>query len=199
MPVTVNAETNLSETLGLYADTLTEYIKVSEEINAWKIGETSEYKFALAYIDGDDVPDLLVSTYSDRGWGKLYYYFASDSELKSGYTEIRLFDNIIKFVPNENIIYYAANSLGKSKETFYQWTGDSIEPTSEYVWVYGFVTPKNDFFINNEQVDEDYYNAQLNSIKNSYIWVSYSTDYAFEITAENISDMTVNPQNYIIG
>ncbi|MCD8158048.1 MAG: copper amine oxidase N-terminal domain-containing protein [Clostridiales bacterium] len=194
VPVTVSAETTLLETAELYAAKLEEYVAY----NSSKSLSTDQYKFTLAYIDEDNIPELIISKYGAHYGGNIDCYFVSGGELLSG--SIPTIYGCVNFAPKENLFYYGNFSPNIESVIFQRWTGSSFDNFLVYKTTYkegADIIEKTT--INDESVSEDYYNQQLESMMTDYAWLTFDHSNAFVINSTNINAMKQNPKNFILG
>lgn len=163
-----------------YAETLYRYVTDD--------GIYDEYRFALAYIDTDDVPELLVFQ-GDYHSSMVEVYTVYNNELynagmfgSSGCITYASKQNLISssYVGQGNVIYeYFSLHEGIA----------SLEKTIGYS-DYDIETEKESFSIDEKRVSENEYNQELSKYQNNRKWIEASGyNDGYEITDSIIKDM----------
>lgn len=176
-----------------------EYAKIlRRELKKVKWGTPN---FALAYIDGDDVPELLVSLDSSHV-AAVDVYFYNNGNVKQhslgAYGEF-------KFYPKTMVQTYNSGSgvesayFGKLSASGYT-SGQSFIHVSEYAFAPAD-SSKAYYSLNNQKVSKSKWETELKKAQTAYNWVKFghgSSD-GYKLTTSSINDMVEHPAQYVRG
>ncbi len=187
--VPVAAETTLNDAAEMYADVLQDY---AEKTVKEKLGHS--YSFALAYIDEDDVPEMIVC-YDHGQLTSATVYSIKNQELINA--DITASFGNLYFVQKKNIIR-TLHSLMFNEDVYFS----SFQAENGFSTLHAFECYNNqNYSIDGNEVSKEYYNNELNAMTDAYDWVTFSPyeGDSFEVTTSNIADMKENPTKYILG
>lgn len=154
-------------------------------------------RFCLTHIDGDSIPELIISpAWVTTSVPTVYTYYNGEA------VEIGSFGSMggFEFAYQKNIIHSAFLSIGYSTNSF-SMIADGTYETIAYFEnnQYAFSNEEKYFKFNDAEVTENEYNEQLNQYLNSYEWTEvdyYETCEA--VTEANIELMLSEPETFIL-
>jgi hypothetical protein len=143
----------------------------------------SQFKFQLAYIDGDDVPEVIITPIETSSTlGLDMYTYAAGEVKKIEYPYLLGAYSTIRYKAGENIV---DSSNGGQDGVFYDSIlsidNGSLVESKNLSWD----TNTNEYLINDEAVSAEEYEQITNEILSDYAVAS--TETAMDINAENIN------------
>lgn len=155
--------------------------------------KNKDTRFALAYVDDNDVPELVISDGSYHAIASMVYTYSDGNLVKlSGGSDYGHFD----YAEKENVIYstYSVNGVGGLGQVLYRITDGETERIVSFYEEKPSETEQGVYKVNDEEVTEEEYNSQKeeyqierDSVMGKALTVIEYDD-MYEITDENIED-----------
>lgn len=163
-------------------------------LRSYKVPQYADYlkpKFHLLYIDGDAIPELLISESSCRAaCGQLYHYYQGEVQELGCFGECGSFS----YIPQANIFYASSLSAGIYDAAYYMIQDNNCIPLIDF-----FSVAMDGYFeINDFSVAEEEFNNQQAIWEVNYPMVSEAGYFnGYELNETNIKKMLENIQNVI--
>lgn len=142
------------------------------------------HKFQLIYVDGDSIPELLISTGASKTHPLLYTYYQGEAKLLDSFG-CDAWD--FYYVEQGNLFYAGLWYNGdRTNDVFYTINNGELSKIAQFYKDNG---PKQEYAINKQAVPKATYEAQLNAMKNSYVYKKVNRQTNHEVTEENIQRM----------
>ncbi len=177
---------------------LQEYAKILR--NLPKISGNNWY-FGLAYIDNDDIPELITcGSGSHVSQSDIYFYKngkISKQELGTSYGAFR-------FSPRTGMLWRWDLSFGHESQSFGTLSASGYQSTIYFTNNGGTVSDPGEiqYWIRDSEVSKSQYDSELRKAQTAYKWVQFSygssTD-SRKVTSANINGMLENPQRYVLS
>ena len=152
------------------------------------------HKFQLIYIDGDSIPELLISTGASKTYPLLYTYHQGNAKLLNEFA----CDSWEFFYAEQANLFYAGlwYNGNRTDDIFYTINNGELSLVAQF---YADHFNDRNYSINKQSVTKATYETQLNAMKNSCSFKKVNRDTNHEVTEENIqkmlADMTSAMQN----
>lgn len=158
-------------------------------LRSYKISKGLKPKFHLLYIDGDEIPELVISESScTAACGELYHYYQGKVQ------ELGCFGGCgsFSYIPQANIFYASSLSAGAYYAAYYMIQDNDCISLIDFISfaMYGHFT------INDSSVTEEEFNNQQAIWEINYPMVSEAGYfYGHDLNETNIKKMLENIQN----
>lgn len=157
-------------------------------------GVSENYRFALAYIDEDVIPELIVLSRWDYGdVVEIYHYIDGEVELIVNWTS----DGGLLYEEKGNSMGFVWNEQGYS--SFY--VAKIVDNFIEDVVFFECNSNAADasYQIDGEYVSQEEYEELISAYAVEFHWVSAYYEDCWALDAYNISSMYDNPERYLVG
>lgn len=142
------------------------------------------HRFQLIYVDGDSIPELLISTGASKTYPLLYTYYQGAAKLLD---EFPCDSWDFYYVEQGNLMYAGLWYNGdRTDDIFYTINQGELSLVARF---YADHFREQDYAINKQPVPRATYEAQLNAMKNSYLFKKVNRETNHEVTEENIQKM----------
>lgn len=163
----------------------------AEFLYAYNVPKDRSFRFSLLYIDGDAIPELMISEGSGRmTQGVLYHYYQGQVQKLGSFGEC----GGVSYIPGANIFCDSTLSAGAYYSIYYTIQDNICIPLIRF----DSYTAGNDYSINGFSVTEEMFNNQLMFWETNYPMTN-SADYfnGYTLNEINIKNMMENAQNVI--
>lgn len=179
---------------------LEEYARILREA-AGNAPSSWKPSFALAYIDNDDIPELLVCGSGSHVSLTDIYFYKNGKVVKQ---EMGTAYGTFRFSPRTGMLWRWDLSSGYESQSFGTLGASGYQSTIYFSSNGGAVANASDikYWIREQEVSESRYDRELKKAQDAYKWVQFaygsSTD-SFRASSSNINGMLENPQQYVLS
>lgn len=196
--LTTSSDTSTTENDGdgTFLDWKSAYLNVIEEREEQKekLGYVYDSRYALVYVDNDDIPELYVNGWSEAEGDLIYSY--KNSRLIEQYLG-RLFGG--KYVERSGIVINQNGHMGQYYDNVYKLDPNGFSQILKASYTERYVpleNSKNDdyeiineYFINGKTVSKDEYNAAINAtVDLSQAVEFYENSVPYDVIKQQIAD-----------
>lgn len=174
------------------------YLEAYAEILRAELEEDPVFaRFCLAHIDGDEIPELVISPAWVTMAVPVVYTYYNDEAVQVG-----SFGSMggLSYADQQNVIHSAYTSMGYSTNGFYQIVNGTYETIAYFEDnKYAFANEEKYFKINDSEVSETEYYNKLEEYNAKWDWTKVDYyDTCHEVSEANIELMLSAPENFIL-
>lgn len=192
-PISENFNSDSTEISGSVYDACAAYADEMYRLMR-EFSDAENFRFTLAHIDGDEIPELLISSGTNDREGVDVYTYIDGSAVYVNYLG---FNGSLSYVPWENLI----GSFEEEGGHYTNYIMRIEDDTTTEVNSFGCCTNPDDeyYWIDYEDVSQEYYEEYVNAYMTEFDWRTIYYEYCFEMDSENIEDMCSHPDWYLAG